>query len=82
MYVCICMGVSDKEIRDRVKNGHTMADLIRDLHVGQGCGSCREELRELVKKETPQTEGVFEILSSNARAISSMPSGKLMVNWK
>lgn len=74
------MGVTDKEIRERVKNGHTMADLIRDLHVGQGCGSCREELRELIKKETPQTEGVFDILAINARAISSIPSGKLTVN--
>ena len=41
MYVCICKGVTDSQIRDAVCDGATsLKDLSRELGVATGCGKC------------------------------------------
>lgn len=41
MYVCICMAVTDRQIREAASGGaRTLKDLRRDLGVTRECGLC------------------------------------------
>ncbi|SFX25427.1 (2Fe-2S)-binding protein [Marinospirillum alkaliphilum] len=41
MYVCICKGITEQQIRSSVAQGaSTMRDLYRQLEVGSQCGKC------------------------------------------
>lgn len=41
MYVCICNGITDRDIRRAAADGaRTLNDLQRDLGVAAGCGRC------------------------------------------
>ena len=43
MYVCICNNVTDREIRDAVKNGVTTLEaLSQQLKVATCCGRCSD----------------------------------------
>ncbi len=49
MYVCICNGITDREIRTCVEQGAScMADLQRELGVATCCGRCEPYVRELL----------------------------------
>jgi bacterioferritin-associated ferredoxin len=49
MYICNCMGVTDREIRGAADLGcETVADLARDLGVGTCCGKCVPEASRLL----------------------------------
>ncbi len=56
MYVCLCKGVSDKEIHQAVSEGHcTLSALRQELGVATQCGKCarcaREVLHEALREE-------------------------------
>ena len=41
MYVCLCNGVTEREIRQTAQNGcRTMSELTMRTGCGAGCGSC------------------------------------------
>ncbi|HEY6864124.1 MAG TPA: (2Fe-2S)-binding protein [Burkholderiales bacterium] len=41
MYICICNGITDRDIRQAAAAGaSTLNDLRRELGVGAGCGCC------------------------------------------
>ena len=41
MYVCLCNGITDGQIRDAIARGaRRLEDLSRELGVATGCGSC------------------------------------------
>ena len=47
--VCTCIGVTDKDIEEAVKQGdRTWEDLQNRTKIGTGCGECREEAKELL----------------------------------
>jgi assimilatory nitrate reductase catalytic subunit len=48
--VCNCHDVSEREIRDRVAAGATLAQVQTELQCGTTCGSCLPELRQLVRR--------------------------------
>lgn len=49
MYVCLCEGVSDKDIRKAVEAGAcSAAEVMRCTRAGTRCGSCRSEVAEIV----------------------------------
>jgi len=49
MYVCICAAVSDREIKQAVREGACSLDqLAVCLGVGTGCGCCREMAQEIL----------------------------------
>ena len=49
MYVCICANVTDRQIRQAVREGaSSMDDLAVRLGVGAGCGCCREVARDML----------------------------------
>ncbi len=49
MYVCICKGITDREIKACVERGaSSVADLQRELGVATCCGRCEPCARELL----------------------------------
>jgi bacterioferritin-associated ferredoxin len=49
MYVCICNGITDKQIRRAAEAGvHDIGQLQNALGVGSGCGSCKQQATEIL----------------------------------
>lgn len=49
MYVCICVGVTDKDIKAAIDAGHnTLSDLMFETGAGLGCGTCRNTLEQMI----------------------------------
>ena len=49
MYVCICHGVTDQDIRNAAEAGcGSMAELTMRTGLGSGCGSCGELAAEIL----------------------------------
>jgi bacterioferritin-associated ferredoxin len=51
MYVCICKGISDKDIRKVMTTQHNTRDILKALGVGSDCGQCVVEAIEVIKAE-------------------------------
>jgi Bacterioferritin-associated ferredoxin len=51
MYVCICHGITDQQIREFFSGGDkTLFDLRRELKVGTQCGRCNCAARSLAQR--------------------------------
>ncbi len=49
MYVCICNGITDKQIRRAASAGaSSVRDLQSELGVAAGCGSCHEHAAKIL----------------------------------
>jgi bacterioferritin-associated ferredoxin len=52
MYVCICAAVSDRQIKQAVREGACSVDQLGAcLGVGTVCGCCREMAQEILHRE-------------------------------
>ena len=52
MYVCLCRGITDQDIKDAVANGAESYREIRDLlDLGTCCGRCVPEARAIISDE-------------------------------
>ena len=50
MYICICNGITEREIRGAAELGcSTLADLSRDLGVATCCGKCAPEAHHILR---------------------------------
>ncbi len=55
MYVCLCRGITDQDIKDAVANGAESYREIRDLlDLGTCCGRCAPEARAIISDEIAQ----------------------------
>jgi bacterioferritin-associated ferredoxin len=64
MYVCICKGITDHQIRSAVTDGATsIGQLRRELGVASQCGKCscltREIVQEALSDSAPSAESLF-----------------------
>ena len=51
MYVCLCHGVTDREIREAADSGvNSMRQLGKELGVGTQCGRCACSAREILRE--------------------------------
>ena len=51
MYVCVCRGITDRDIRNAVADGaRSVADVARLLGAGTGCGGCHDFTRDLIQE--------------------------------
>ena len=51
MYICVCKGVNEKQIRQAVDEGHcSMQKLKCRTGLGSQCGLCRKETRALLSQ--------------------------------
>ena len=54
MFVCICNGVTDSQIREALADGATsLEDLHDELGVASQCGSCSEHALSLIHEMQP-----------------------------
>ncbi|MDD3739742.1 MAG: (2Fe-2S)-binding protein [Bacteroidales bacterium] len=51
--VCNCMGITEQEIIDAIKNhGCDTVEKVSDkTEAGTGCGGCVDEIEEIIKRE-------------------------------
>lgn len=56
MYVCLCKGITDSQIRTAVNNGAESMRAVRDqLGVASQCGKCSSFCREIVRETLENT---------------------------
>lgn len=52
MVLCLCHGVSDRKIREVVREGaSTVGAIARATRAGSGCGSCVCDLKKILERE-------------------------------
>ncbi len=52
MYVCLCRGITDQDIKDAIANGAESYREVRDLlDLGTCCGHCAPEARAIISEE-------------------------------
>jgi bacterioferritin-associated ferredoxin len=51
MYICMCHGITEREIRQCAREGAcTLPDLQLSLGVGTACGRCRDAAHEVLNE--------------------------------
>lgn len=48
MIVCVCRGVSDRQVARAIDNGARSIDDLRRCGIGDQCGSCHNQLRSML----------------------------------
>ncbi|MBD3640353.1 MAG: bacterioferritin-associated ferredoxin [Marinobacter sp.] len=68
MYVCLCHGVTDREIREAAENGiSSMRQLGKELGVGTQCGRCACTAREILRESrSPDYLALANVLAQPA----------------
>ena len=67
MYVCLCNGVTDRQIRDAAAAGcRTMSELTMRTGCGATCGSCIEMATALLEETQPAQPLPLPVLSHAA----------------
>jgi bacterioferritin-associated ferredoxin len=66
MYICLCNGVTDKQIRREVENGaHSFEEIQAKLEAATGCGMCKEAtiavINEVLHQQRPHNTNVVEL---------------------
>ncbi|MEB3767243.1 bacterioferritin-associated ferredoxin [Acinetobacter sp. MD2] len=55
MYVCLCRGITDQDIKDAIANGaESFRDVRELLDLGTCCGRCAPEARDIIHEELAQ----------------------------
>lgn len=56
MYVCICSGLTDTDIREAIEEGaHTLEELSATTGCSSVCGSCGEIARQMLEEARVQS---------------------------
>jgi bacterioferritin-associated ferredoxin len=67
MYVCLCNGVTDREIRQTAAAGcRTMAELTMRTGCGAGCGSCVGVATALIDAVHAESHDTADIAAAQA----------------
>lgn len=65
MYICLCNGITEKQIRTAVDNGAESFRAVREeLGVGNQCGKCACSARDLIQdtlNDTPPNKGFYDV---------------------
>jgi len=52
MYVCLCKGITDTQIKEAIENGAcSLEDLSDSLGVAQGCGGCAGFAENILRRQ-------------------------------
>jgi len=63
MFVCLCNGITDRDILCAISRGvDTMDKLANELSVTTICGSCREEIEEILQKTERKSDNFLKIV--------------------
>jgi bacterioferritin-associated ferredoxin len=53
MIICLCKGVSDRQIREMAQQGQSLRQIVTKCEAGTSCGACVQDVQALVKCESP-----------------------------
>lgn len=69
MYVCICHGVTEKDIKKAAKNGaQSLQDIKQTTGCATGCGTCADVALEVLQNaHSTNTPDFLKILQPNAQ---------------
>lgn len=62
MYVCLCHGVTEKQLRESIKKGNeTFCDIMQDTPIAGKCKKCVPSIVAMIKeeKDKKQTELIY-----------------------
>ena len=51
MIVCVCRGISDRQLRAEAAAGHSLEQVMHRTGAGSSCGTCRFAIARLVSDE-------------------------------
>ena len=69
MYVCICNGITDKQIRRAAKSGvSNITQLQSTLGVATGCGKCKQQAAEILGEVRPASRDFEPVIYTPALA--------------
>lgn len=70
MYVCLCRGVTDKEIRETIAEGaSSLEEVMHCTGAGTCCGSCQPQIEEMLEEAqlaSPKSRRSLRVLTSAA----------------
>ncbi|MGO4997936.1 bacterioferritin-associated ferredoxin [Oceanisphaera sp. W20_SRM_FM3] len=62
MYVCLCKGITDSQLREAIANGGSeFKRLKQELAVGTQCGKCVPVAMAILAEETAKTALYYEV---------------------
>ncbi len=65
MYICLCNGITDRDIKAHAQDADcTLADLECALGVGAGCGRCKPAAADVLNERRSGTESHFSSASA------------------
>lgn len=66
MYVCLCNGVTDHDIRFAVESGCTSLRCISaKLGVATGCGRCKQEACRVIREHKLDMSGTVSVVGAD-----------------
>jgi len=80
MYVCLCQGISDRDIKKAIAQGHTtLGDLLKYFSAGRGpgCGACHPTLRKMLaqaQSEKSPSENKVQESADTLFVLASTPT--------
>jgi bacterioferritin-associated ferredoxin len=76
MYVCICKGITENQIRDAIHSGLcTRKEISRCLKVGTACGKCNQEVGDLLQRSlSTGNSSLISLLSEEDSQTFKIPS--------
>jgi bacterioferritin-associated ferredoxin len=52
MILCLCKGVSERNIKEMAQSGKTLKEIVETCEASTCCGACAVDLKNIVRKET------------------------------
>lgn len=59
MYVCICKGITDKDIQEAAENGLDFRRIRDDMGLATDCGQCCQDAKRLVRETQARSRCEF-----------------------
>ena len=56
MYICLCNGLTDRDIRARCEGGYSVAMVYRSLGCEPQCGKCVPYVRQMLREQVSEIE--------------------------
>jgi bacterioferritin-associated ferredoxin len=68
MYVCICKGITEKQIQEAVtsRNSHNPKEILKALGVGSDCGTCVEDAVKTLLEQNARSPYEMKDSSNNS----------------
>jgi len=64
MYICLCKGITDQDIRDAMKTSGNRKEVFKKLGLADDCGSCFDEALNIVNESS---KNLPQVAKSNPR---------------